>query len=198
MRVLTSPITLFMNKIAYFVLALAGLAFVAQGQYANVGPGSVKLGRVTPNLVKTPEYQITGGQAKRYKLGDWIECEVPYETKAELIDELTFRYTILFAGKLLIGEVTYVNILKEREHYAVMYLSPKTLMRLTGGKAYTASNIENVWVEVFRQGQRLDGQSAKPGAIPNLQQLPGMVLSKTETPFAPLYYDRYEAIKANR
>jgi hypothetical protein len=33
-------------------------------------------------------------------------------------------------------------------------------------------------------------------AVPNLPQTQGLVLNKTQTPFAPLYWDRYEAIKA--
>jgi hypothetical protein len=187
-----------MHKLAIFALALAGIATAAHSQYVNVGPGSVKLGRVNPDLIKTPEFQLSSGPAKRSRNADWIECEVPYETKAELIDELTFRYTILFAGKLLTGEVTYVNILKDREHFSVMYVSPKSLMRLTAGKTYTAANVENVWIEVSRQGQVLDRASAKPGPIPNLPQTTGMLLNKSETPFAPLFYDRYEAIRTVR
>ena len=36
----------------------------------------------------------------------------------------------------------------------------------------------------------------KGAPVPNLPQVTGMVLNKTQTPFAPLYWDRYEAIKA--
>jgi len=35
-------------------------------------------------------------------------------------------------------------------------------------------------------------------AIPNLPHLAGLVLNKMETPFAPLYFDRYEAIKMSK
>jgi hypothetical protein len=80
-----------------------------------------------------------------------------------------------------------------------MYVSPRTLTTLTGGRALTAGSIENVWVTVEQQGMKLDQPASfKPGAIPNAAQLPGLVLNKDETPFAPLYYDRYEAIKKTR
>jgi hypothetical protein len=156
----------------------------------------VKLGKVEVSAPSTPEFTVTGGQNKRYRLGKWLELEVGYEVKAEEIDELTFKYTVLLERKLLTGEVTYTSILKGRERYAVMYISPKAIDRLTGGKPLTGAGIENVWVEVSRQGQVLDRTSMKPGAIPNAPLVAGLIQNKNDTPFAPLYYDRYEAIKA--
>jgi hypothetical protein len=176
---------------------LAALALPAFSQVA-LGPGSVKISKIQPSVSKTPEYQITGGQNKRSKLGEWLEVEVEFETRPEEIEELTFRYTIYVERKLLDGEVTHVSIPKGRDHFSVVYVSPRSLERLTGGKPLTPASIENVWVEVSRQGQVLDRSSFKPGAVPNLPHIPGMVLNKNETPFAPLYFDRYEAIKVGR
>lgn len=187
-----------MKTFSLLACALAALALSATAQVA-VGPGSVKLGKVQPEVVKTPEFSLTSGPTKRSKLGDWLEVEVAYETKPEDIDELTFKFTILVEKKLLTGEVTYVNIPKNREHFGVVYVAPRTLEKLTGGKPLTGTSIENVWVEVSRQGQILDKpQSFRPGAVPNLPQIANLVLNKDETPFAPLYYDRYEAIKKAR
>lgn len=184
------------------ILALALLTFAvtATGALAQavVSPASIKLGRVEISAPSTPEYQITGGQNKRYKLGKWLEFEIGYETKAEEIDELTFKFTALIENKLLDGEVTYVNIAQGRDHFAVMYLSPKSIDKLTGGKTLTAASIQNVWVEVNRQGQVLGRESFKPGQQPNLPHVAGLVLNKMQTPFAPLFYDRYEEIKAAR
>ena len=177
------------------MLALMTLAAFAQ---APVGPGSVKLGKPAPEVLNTPEYQITGGPQKRSKIGKWLAVEIEFETKPEEIDELTFKYTILVEKKLLDGEVTHINIPKGREHYSVVYVSPRTLDKLTGGKPLTNASIENVWIEVSKQGQVLDRASLRPGAAPNLPHLAGLVMNKDETPFAPLFYDRYEAIKKSR
>ncbi len=177
------------------VLALTALAASAQ---APIGPGSVKMGRVTVEAPSSPEYSISGGPQKRAKNEKWLEFEVAYETHPEEIDELTFRFTALVEKKLLTGEVTYANILKGRDHYAVMYVSPKGIARLTGGKPLTGAGIENVWVEISRQGQVLAKESFKPGAPPNATQVAGLVLKKDDTPFAPLFFDRYEAIKQTR
>lgn len=180
------------------ILAITALGLSAFAQ-APVGPGAVKLGKVQPAVVKTPEFNLTSGPTKRSKNADWLEVEVEYETKVD-IDELTFKYTLQIEGKLLDGEVTYVAVAKDKEHYAVMYVSPKAIKQLTGGKALTAGSIENVWVEVTRQGQKLDPQTAafKPGAPKNVAHVAGFVLRKDQTPFAPLFYDRYEEIKTAR
>lgn len=186
-----------MKTITFALLSLVVLAATGTAQ-AQFGPASIKLGKVEVAAPRTPEYNITGGQNKRYKLGQWLEFEISYETIPAEIDELTFKFTALIENKLLDGEVTYVNIAQGRDHYAVVYVSPKSLDKLTGGKALSPASIANVWVEVQRQGQVLGRQSYKPGAAPNLPHIAGMVLTKEKTPFAPLYYDRYEEIKGTR
>jgi hypothetical protein len=182
-------------KIAYFsLLATLGLCAPAFCQ-APFQPGDLKVGKVEVGAPNTPEFQITGGQTKRYKLGKWIEMEVSYDTKKP-VEELTFKYTIQIEGKLLDGDVTYAAINEGKDHYAVMYVSPKAIDALTGGKALTPAAINNVWVDVMKAGQKMSPTvSMKPGPIPNLPHVSGLVLNKDETPFAPLYYDRYETIK---
>jgi hypothetical protein len=183
-------------KIFFFsLMAIAALSLSASSQ-VPIGPGAVKLGKIQPAVIKSPDYQINAGPQKRTIFGSWLEVEVEFQTSPEMVDELTFKYTILFEKTLLDGEVTHVNIPQGRDHYSVMYVAPRTLLRLTGGRPLTPASIQNVWVQVTKQGQLLDQTSYKPGAIPNLPHVAGLVLNKNETPFAPLYYDRYEAIKA--
>jgi hypothetical protein len=186
---------------SFSIIALVSLALVGAGfAQSPVGPGSVKLGKVSPSVVKTPEYQIVGGENKRFRNREWLELEVEYATQPEEIDELTFKYTVLLEGNhLLDGEVTYVNIPKDREHYAVMYIPPRALEKITGGKPLSPASIVNVWVEVTHSGQALDKPASfKPSPALNAINLPhttGLILTKDQTPFAPLYYDRYEAQK---
>jgi hypothetical protein len=183
------------------ILSLSLVAALAFGLQASaqtmVAPGSIKMGKVSPAVVKTPEYNLTSGPTKRSKLGEWLEVEVEFETKPEDIDELTFNYTIMIENKLLTGQVTHVNIPKGREHFSVVYIAPRTLEKLTGGRL-TSASIQNVWVTCERQGMKLDVAAYKPGPIPNLPQTTGLILNKDETPFAPLFYDRYEPIKKTR
>jgi hypothetical protein len=182
-----------MKFIPSFLVVAAALMVPALAQ-VPVTPASIKLGKVAVTAVSTPEYNITGGQNKRYTLGKWLEFEVPYDTVPDEIDELTFKFVASVEGKLLVGDVTYQNIGK-KDHYAVMYISPKALAKLTGGKGVTASSVENVWVTAERQGQLLGREAFKQGQQRNLPQINGLILNKNQTPFAPLYYDRYEEIK---
>jgi hypothetical protein len=183
-----------MKFLSSFLAAVALFAVPAFAQ-VPVGPNSIKLGKVEVSAPSTPEYQVTGGQNKRYQLGKWLEFEVSYDTFPDLIDELTFRFTASVEGKLLVGDVTYQSISKGKDHYAVMYISPKGIAGLTGGKPLTGAAVENVWVQVERQGQVLGTSSFKPSQKKNQQQITGLILNKNQTPFAPLYYDRYEEIK---
>jgi hypothetical protein len=164
----------------------------------------VKITKIDISGIKSPEYQIGNGPQKRYKLGTWLEIEVAFETKVEDIDELTFQYNVLIEKSLLDGSVTHVAIPKGAEHYSVMYIPPRALEKIMGGKQLSPASIGNAWVTVSRQGQVLDGPATnpkaayKPSAMPNLPHVAGALLNKNETPFAPLFYDRYEAIKAGR
>ncbi len=115
---------------------------------------------------------------------------------------MTFEYAILVdvgptVKQLLTGTVTYINIPKGREHFAVMYIPPRTLEKLAGNKP-PGSNIIGGWVTVSHQGQILDQAGYKLTAKPNFPQIANSILNKNETPFAPLFYDRYETIKATR
>src|ERR1700749_2843642 len=127
--------TSLLSFVVFSLLAVGAMAQVA------VGPGSVKLGKVAPAVIKSPEYTIQNGPQKRYKLGSWLEVEVDYETKLEEIDDLTFDFTIAVEGKLLNGIVDYVNIPKGRDHFAVVYVAPRTLDKMTGGKPLTGTSI---------------------------------------------------------
>ena len=179
------------------VLSLAAVLGLAPSAVAQVPlrAGDVKLERIYPAVVKTPEYSYTGGAQKRSRLGDWLEVEVEYETKAELIDELTFNYKILINGKLLTGEVTHISIPRGREHFSVAYVAPRALEGVMAGKQLTAAAIQGIWVDCARQGQILSTVSTVKTAVPNLPQVPGLVLNKSQTPFSILYWDRYEALK---
>ena len=186
-----------MKYYIYSLLAVFGLALPASAQ-VPLRPGDVKIDKVSPEVVKTPEFNYQGGTQKRYKIGQWLEVEAQYETKADMIDELTFAYKILINGKLVVGDVTYVSIPKGRDHFAVVYIAPRSLEALMSGKQLTAAAIQGIWVDCSRQGQILSSQSTTKGTVPNVPQVPGFVLNKSQTPFSFLFWDRYEALKPNQ
>lgn len=155
--------------------------------------------KVQPAIVQTPEISFTGTQHRSGRAENWLEVEVNFDSDVDFTDELTFKYYILIAGKCLTGEVTHVNIPKGRDLYSVMYISPRTLQRVLENHPMTAQTIENAGVQILNKGQLVAEKSFKDAGgewWQRLQQISGLVLNKNETPFAPLYWDRYEAIKA--
>ena len=67
-------------------------------------------------------------------------------------------------------------------------------------KPIAPTAIQNIAVQIVQQGAVKDELSlvrAQPQWYASLPQVPGLLLNKNETPFAPLYWDRYEQIKAS-
>src|SRR5207253_911908 len=109
-----------------------------------------------------------------------------------------FKYFVLLNGKLLTGEVTHTNVAAGRENRSVMYASPRTLARFLGRNALSPNSVQNIAVQILQKGVLKDELSLSRtagqwyAAVPALN---GFLLNKNETPFAPLYWDRYEQIK---
>ena len=121
-----------------------------------------------------------------------------FASAPEFTDELTFKYYLLVNGKLLTGEVTHTNIAAGRENRSVMYVSPKTLARVMGNRPMPPTAVQNIAVQIVQQGavkHELSLERAQPNWYSTMPQISGLVLNKNETPFAPLYWDRYEQIK---
>lgn len=182
------------------VCSLASLPF---GAAAQTRAGSeFQITRITKNLVTTPQFTYSGAEQFQANQRDrWLEVEVEFAAAPEFTDELTLKYYILFNGRLLTGEVTHTNVAAGRENRSVMYVSPRALARFSGNRAVTPTAFQNIAVEIVQGGAVKDASSLQRvaqaqwyAAIPHVA---GFVLNKNETPFAPLYWDRYEQIKAS-
>lgn len=199
-------------KKALFSLVLAAVATSAVQAQQNT---EFQIVRITPDLVTTPEYSISYGPKNKKvpKNKDFIELEVSFDwqPKAKLpqfLDDLTLNYYVLLnnkskeypKGTLLIGSVTHTAIPQAKGMNSVMYISPRTLERFFDGKApgTVSSAIVDVGVTITKQGQLVAEKSWKGKGQwwSSLEQVNGYVLNKNETPFAPLAWDYYEAIKA--
>jgi hypothetical protein len=186
-----------------FAFAFAALSIAAVGAPALVPvpitAKNVRIEKILPAVVGTPEFQISNTPPKRSQLQKWLEIEVEFAVEGvELIDELTFKFDVKMNGKLYPGEITHVNIPKGKDRYTVMYISPRNLERITDGKPLNAGMIENIWITISKQGQALAISSLKEKnikVVPNLPQFPGLLTPKSETPFSVLWSDRYEAVK---
>jgi hypothetical protein len=176
---------------------------VSVGAYAQapavVTARDIKIEKISPSVTTSPQFQVSNTTDKRATYLKWLEIEVEFSVdRVELVDELTFEYIVEVGGKLCPGEITHVNIPKGNSHFSVMYMAPRSLDRLTGNKPLTQAMIGNMWVTIKKQGQTLATKSLQPGQPKNLQQFPGLLVPRSETPFQVLWWDRYEAVKAPR
>ncbi len=177
-------------------ILLAALATPVAAQ--NRAP-DFRLSKINRNLISTPEFNYSGAGTFRSSNRDrWLEVEVEFSSALEFTEEATFQYYLLVNGKLLIGEVTHVNILGGKDLRSVMYVPPRALAHLLGHRPLTANVVENIAVQITLKGAVQDELSlarARPQWYSSLPAVPNLVLNKNETPFAPLYWDRYEMIK---
>lgn len=161
--------------------------------------GEFQITKITKNLISNPQFTYNGAEQYQANQRDrWLEVEVEFAAGPDWTDELTLRYYILFNGKLLTGEVTYTNVAAGRANRSVMYVAPRTLARFGGAQLVNVNSVQNIAVQIVQQGTVKDEQSlmrAPSGWFASLPQVAGFVLNKNETPFAPLYWDRYEQIK---
>ena len=166
------------------------------------GAVDFQITKITKNLISTPQFAYTGAQSYQTNQRDrWLEVEIEFAAAPELTDELTFKYYILFNGNLFTGEVTHVNIPAGRESRSVMYVPPRALARFANNRPITENSCQNVAVQIVQGGTVKAEASlnrASPQWFATLPQISGFVLNKDQTPFAPIYWDRYQQIKTGR
>ena len=180
---------------------VAFCVFCAASVFAQTrSPNEFQLTRITKNLITAPEFSYGGAEqfrSEERKL--WLEVEAEFVSIPEFTDELTFKYFILINGKLLTGEVTHVNIPAGRENHSVMYVPPVGLARFNNNRPLAPNSVQNVAVQIAQGGavkSEMSLMRAAPQWYKAIQGIAGFVLNKNETPFAPLYWERYPQIKS--
>jgi hypothetical protein len=212
MRSSPPPTRTFLTILAAFALSVS-----FQGNLLAQQPNTdFKIARITPDLVTTPEFSVNFGpkNTKVSKNKDFIEIEASFDWQPrakdpQFLDDLTLNYYVLLnnkskeypRGTLLTGAVTHTAIPQGKGLNSVMYISPRTIERFFDGKAPStvSAAVKDAGVVILKQGQPVADLSWKGSGKwwekegePTL----GYLLNKNETPFAPLAWDYYEAIKA--
>ncbi len=195
-----------LHRVARFHLFMKTLAlifaFIVAGPIANAQTRGTEfqLTKITKNLITTPQYTYSGAQQyQSNQRVQWLEVETTFTATPPVTDELTLKYFVLINGKVLSGEVTHSNVAAGRELHSVMYVPPAALARFNANRPVTPVTVQNIAVQIVQQGAVKDELSlvrAAPQWFAAVPALSGFVLNKNETPFAPLYWDRYEQVKA--
>ncbi|MEO5720481.1 MAG: Amuc_1102 family pilus-like protein [Chthoniobacterales bacterium] len=187
-------------KPAAFVFVLVLFGTVQSISAQSRPPVEFQITKITKNLITAPQFTHEGAQQyETDRRALWLEVEVEFAAAPAWTEELTAKYFILLNGKLLTGELTHVNVPAGRELRSVMYVTPRTLARLNGDRPLAANSIRNIAVQLVQGGavkSEASLERAPAGWFAATPPVSGFLLNKNETPFAPLYWERYEQIKA--
>jgi len=148
----------------------------------NYGPGSGDLGG--------------GHPATLYR--SWLRIEAQFESVPDWSDDVQLKFYLLIGAgrerRLLVGDVTHVNVARGPQHYSAMFVHPNALQRYGPGK------VEVVTVQVFHQNRLVD-QLSNPDTqatrtswwekFPPNREL----LNPLLTPWSVIASERYEAVK---
>src|SRR4051812_11113270 len=132
-----------------FLSLVLGILLLGEPAFAQTAaPNEFQLTRITKNLITSPEFSYSGGEDFPIETtqGRWAEVEAEFISLPELTDELTFKYFILFNGKLFTGEVTHINVPAGRANRSVIYMAPQTVARFAARGILTPNSIQNVAV----------------------------------------------------
>lgn len=171
------------------------------------GGGVVRIRTLTGTgprgLVRTPSY-TTSISAGRAPARDWCEIMVQFDTEPEWMDELSFQYYALLYDRVkkehtfLKGSVTHVDVARGKGHLSSAYIRPGTLTRYGEVVAVAAEALsKGVTVAAESEGRMGDRQPLPADWWKTIKLVPkdGYILNRTQTPFAFINYDDYEAIK---
>lgn len=193
--------------------------FLLTGHLSVAQTGSeVTISKVDAQLVTAPAISYSGAPSKVVPSKKWMEIETtfawqPLSGTDLYSDDLTVNYYVLLnnislkypQGALLTGQTEIYGVParsldpKNSELKTVIYLTPRQLERLFGGKPPSDINsaVKDIGVTISKQGQVV-AQKSLHGTVgwwPQFQQTPGYLLNKPDTPFAVLNWDYYEAVR---
>ena len=198
----TTKIPLKLATIACALFAISSGAF-AQVQIAKP--------KIEISIQKTPRFSVQGPKEQRDTQKHWLQCEVEFTAterggnqNEEYIEEIEFKYYITVKPKAGVERKVYtitvphINIPKGDQVYSVVYMSPTTLGKIIGKSASPSKSDIDVAVEIRHKGALIAGDATKSPSSKwwtKMAQEDGKVLNKYETPFAPLWWDRYVEVK---
>ena len=177
---------------------------VETGDAVQTPPGkegvfNLKIEAIGQNTkVRTPEFKSDSAEVQA-QVKDWARVTSHYDTDADWINELEFRYMVLvqhpktLAYTMFPATVNYIEIPKGKRHVSTVFLRPNTLARY--------GNVVWAGVKVYIKGKdapvataQMPEKDLNPWTA-NVNTREGLLLNRSQTPFAMLAINNYETIK---
>ncbi len=207
-----------MSRIAWniFLPILLGAAVILLSPSAAAQ--AVKAEGAKPGFDDLESPQFGGGKQKPFKPKNWLEIEAKIklqmspEPPSQTAEKVLVRWFVAVKNPdrpntflLLTKDVEHVNVPLNEEVYVSIYLSPSSIKRLTGADRAAKSIVELVGYEILVNGAKVAEESSKgkPGwwntASPNISRSDTVpLLTKPQTPFGNMWWDRYaEVVQPN-
>jgi len=207
-----------MNVILRKSLSLSFTAILASLSLGSAFGQAAKVEAEKPIFDALPSPEFSGGKQKSFKPKDWLEIETKLkvqlapEPPSKTCEKLTVKWYIAVKNPeksgsmlLLTKDVEHVNIPLNEEIFCSVYLSPASLKRITGSDSAGKQAVEAVGYEVLVNGEKVAADttkfkvgwwSAASDKISRSETVP--LLSKAETPFRDMWWDRYAETATER
>jgi hypothetical protein len=192
-----------MNAFLRKFLSVSALAFIAVSSIGSVHGQAAKAVIEKPMFDDLPSPEFPGGKSKPFKAKDWLEIEIKLnlllspEPISKTCDKVIVKWYVAVKNPEKPGTflkitkaIEYVNVPLSEDVYCSVYLSPSSIKRLTG---YDRAG-KKVAQETSKG--KVGWWNAPSDKISDTDLVP--LLNKAETPFAPMWWDRYAEVSAER
>ena len=195
------------------VLAVFGISFPST---ASAQAYKVESSKPVFDDLSSPDFNVS--KQKSFKPKDWLEIEASFkiqmspEPLSKTAERVMVKWYVAVehpdkkdAYLLLTKEITHVNVPLNEDIFSSVYLSPASIMRITGRDRAGKSVVNIVGYEVLINGEKVAQETSKNQAgwwstasskISRSDTVP--LLNKSETPFASMWWDRYAEILVER
>ena len=199
-------------------LSIAASAFISLISIGSAFGQTAKVVAEKPVFDDIGSPEFSGGKQKSFKPGEWLEMEaklkvsISPEPKSKTCEKITVKWYVAVKNPdkpgtflLLTKTVDHVNVPLDQEVFCSSYLSPASIKRLTGSDRGGKGAVEFVGYEVLVNGEKKveETNKGKPGwwnaasdKISRSESVP--LLTKAETPFANMWWDRYAEVGVER
>jgi hypothetical protein len=171
-----------------------------------------------PTFDDMPSPEFPSNKQKPFKPKDWLEVETRFkvqmkpEPKSKTAEQLEVKWYVAVKNPeksgyffLLSKTVTHINVPLNEDVYSSIYLSPASITRLTGSPRGGKKAVEFVGYEILVNGE-VKASDTNKGEVgwwkSTSEKLSANdsvpLLSKDETPFAMMWWDRYADVKQER
>lgn len=202
---------------SFCVVAAATLSVVCAQAQEMSKEVRVDVKKITFQTQNTPQFNVQNMVDKRWKPKAWLEIDVEFEGKkaqsetdtSPVIDSLDFKYFVAVnkvdkaTGKhvVLTASITYINITAKESQRALAFVAPASLAKVLEKNTFINTDIRAVGVEIYKGGALAGWLSTSNGRwwekMDQFSVVDGALLSKAQTPFAPLWGD-YDAEVAKK